>query len=155
MWPIETMSWTRRTYARILISAGSRILPEVSVFPQCANSECTASFGKLREGNLFRFRCVHAAGDSPANSHSVEHAWLCAKCSESYTLEYRSNQTVLVSLAPSIPVTQIVNVPARKRRHGSRSSRRSRPRRAPIPNAGSTPVVLFAITPNGDFPDRS
>jgi hypothetical protein len=153
MHPIETMSRTRHTHARILIVASFRISPEVLVFPNCANGECAASFGKLRDGNLFRFRRVHAAGDSPGNNHSVVHAWLCAKCCETYTLEYRNNQLVLTSLAPPVPVTTVVGVPARKRRRTSRSIRRPSPRRAPLQNAGGAPVVVLAIT--RDFPDRS
>jgi len=124
------------------------------MFPQCANRECSASFGKLREGILFRFRRSHLAGEAP-HSHSVEHAWLCARCCETHTLEYRENRAILVSLAPPTEVTPIP-APMRKRSRGPRSlRRRPRSRRAPAQNAGGNPVVVLAITPNGDFIDRT
>ena len=125
------------------------------MFPKCANPQCTASFGKLREGNLFRFRRAPEVDGSPANRHSVEHAWLCAECCETHTLEYRSNQIVLVALAARGSATTIA-VTSRKRR-GVRSMRRPRPRsrRAPPANPFNPPVVVLAIKPNGDFPDRS
>jgi hypothetical protein len=124
------------------------------MFPNCANPECTASFGKVREGNLFRFRRTHLAGDSPSNSHSVEHAWLCAMCCETHTLEYRNNRPVLMP----VPVTILEHVPEpmpMRRRRTTRPMRRPRSRRAGPSNAGNSPVVVLAITPNGDFPDRS
>ena len=123
------------------------------MFPNCANPECTASFGKIHEGNLFRFRRTHLAGDAPSNSHSVEHAWLCAKCSEIFTLEYRSNHPVLVSLP--IPIAEpAVVMPPRVRRRIPRPVRRPRSRRGVPSNVSNSPVVLLAITPKGDFPDR-
>jgi hypothetical protein len=126
------------------------------MFPKCANPECTLFFGNLREGNLFRFRRDHSTESAPANSHSVEHAWLCAKCCEQFTLEYRNSRVALVPLAPpvqlALPVAE--RMPLRKRR-GTRGSRRPRPVRAPIQNGGTPPVVVLAITPSGDFPERS
>lgn len=124
------------------------------MFPQCANPQCTASFGKLREGNLFRFRRVDLGDSAPANSHSVEHAWLCTRCCESYTLEYKNNHTVLVALAPAAPVTALAAISARKARRAGRSMRRKRSRRAPTANVSNPPAVVLAIKPSGDFPDR-
>ena len=125
------------------------------MFPNCANPECTVSFGKIREGNLFRFRRTHLAGDAPSNSHSVEHAWLCAKCSEIFTLEYRNDHPVLVSLPMPVAVVEpAVVMPPRARRRVSRSVRRPRSRRGVPSNVSNSPVVLLAITPKGDFPDR-
>ena len=124
------------------------------MFPQCANPQCTASFGKLREGNLFRFRRADAGDGSAANSHSVEHAWLCAACCETHTLEYRNGQTVLVALAPAVPVTTLAAISAGKNRRAGRSLRRKRSRRSPPANLANPPVVVLAIKPSGDFPDR-
>jgi hypothetical protein len=148
---IETMSWTGYTSARILFPefTGERM------FPQCANTECSAVFGNIREGNLFRFRRVQAGDGSPANSHSVEHAWLCAKCSKTLTVEFRNNQVVLFPLAPVVPAPSIVMMPLRKRRRRIRPVRRGRSRRRPPASPTGPPVVVLAIKPAGDFPDRS
>lgn len=162
MHQIETMSWTRFSQARILPLAGTRFLLRIPMFPNCANPECSASFGKLRDGHLFRFRRTHVAGDGPSNSHSVEHAWLCAKCSEIFTLEYRNNCSVLVALPLPAPVSQKIAqeeihapMPTRGRRRIKRRIRRPRSRRGLPSNVGNAPVVLLAITPKGDFPERS
>lgn len=125
------------------------------MFPQCANTECSAVFGNIREGNLFRFGRVHTGDGSPANSHSVEHAWLCARCCKTLTVEFRNNQIVLVPLAAIAPITSIATLTSRKRRRGVRPMRRRRSRRRPPANPACPPVVVLAIKPAGDFPDRS
>jgi hypothetical protein len=125
------------------------------MFPKCANAECSATFDKLREGVLFRFRRSHVEGETLANSHSVEHEWLCAKCCDTHTLEYRENCAILVPLTPPVELAP-VPAPRRKRSGGHRSfRRRPRSRRSPAQNTGGTPVVLLAITPSGDFGDRT
>ena len=124
------------------------------MFPECANPQCTASFGKLREGNLFRFRRVDTGDGSPSNSHSVQHAWLCARCCESFTLEFRNGQIVLVALVPAVPLTTLATISARKNRRGGRSMSRRRSRRSPPANLANPPVVVLAIKPSGDFPER-
>lgn len=122
------------------------------MFPKCANPECLATFGTLREGNLFRFR-RHSAAGAPPNSHSVEHAWLCARCCETNTLEYSNNSAVLVALAPPVQAAA-APLPMRKRSRGSRSlRRRPRTRLAPPQSTSSSPVVLLAITATSDFSD--
>lgn len=149
------MSWTRFLQTRILFLAGTRFLLRIPMFPNCANPQCTASFGKLHEGHLFRFKRTQLAGNAPSNSHSVEHAWLCSKCSENYTLEYCDNQTVLVALPAPIVIPEPAPIPISRRRRVSRPIRRPRSRRAAPPSLGGAPVVLVALTPKGDFPDRS
>lgn len=125
------------------------------MFPQCANNECSAVFGNIREGNLFRFRRAHTGDGSPANSHSVEHAWLCAKCCKTLTLEFRNNQIALVPLAAIAPTTSIATLTSRKRCRASRPMQRRRSGRRPPANPASPPVVVLAIKPAGDFFDRS
>jgi hypothetical protein len=128
------------------------------MFPHCANPECSASFGKINEGHLFRFRRASMAGDAPSNSHSVAHAWLCAKCSETHTLEYRNDHPVLTALPMPVLIAEPVPVPmpARARRRIARPNRRPRSRRGMAPqNTGNAPVILLAMSPNGDFPERS
>jgi hypothetical protein len=85
----------------------------------------------------------------------VEHAWLCAKCSEVFTLEYRNDHPVLVSLPiPVATAEPAVPMPPRARRRIPRPVRRPRSRRGVPSNVSNSPVVLLAITPKGDFPDR-
>ena len=60
---------------------------------RCANPECEVHY-EYRTGRLFRFR--HLKGEGPSNAHSVQHFWLCKRCSESFTLDYREGQVVLI-----------------------------------------------------------
>jgi len=120
------------------------------MFPKCVNPDCDRSFRKLNEGNLFRFRRIHQVNGSPANSHSVEHVWLCAKCCETYTLEYRNDQAVLVTLDLPSATTKIVP----KRANRSHSVRRSRFHRMPPANSARPPVMILAVKPSGDLVDR-
>jgi hypothetical protein len=85
----------------------------------------------------------------------VEHAWLCTQCSELYTLEYREDKAVLVSIAPVMPIAEEIPanpVPLRKRTRPMR--RRPSSRRASGAPPTSNPFVVLAITPRGDF-DRN
>jgi hypothetical protein len=66
------------------------------MFSKCANPECAASFDDYRQGRLFRFRQSHPEGKAPANMHCVQHFWLCSRCSETCTLEYRRDQLMLM-----------------------------------------------------------
>jgi hypothetical protein len=131
------------------------------MFPRCANLECSASFGSFREGTFFRFRRTDAAPEASAKHHSVEHAWLCPKCSERHTVEYRENRTILVPLEPAMPVVEVVemieapghHLPPRKRTRPNRRHR-SNSRRAAAPSLANSPLVVLAITPRGDL-DRN
>lgn len=58
---------------------------------RCANPACLAEFDH-RQGQLFRF--PKRANGRPANTHSVQHFWLCGQCAASYRLEYIENQGV-------------------------------------------------------------
>lgn len=55
------------------------------MIPRCANPACLAEFDH-RKGQLFRF--------PKGATHSVQHFWLCADCSKSYSLEYIENHGV-------------------------------------------------------------
>jgi hypothetical protein len=46
---------------------------------QCANPECSIPFD-YRQGLFFRFRRTRAANRAPANTHNVQHFWLCGRC---------------------------------------------------------------------------
>ena len=58
---------------------------------RCANPACLAEFHH-REGRLFRF--PKRAKGHCANTHSVQHFWLCGRCAKSYSLEYIENRGV-------------------------------------------------------------
>jgi hypothetical protein len=128
------------------------------MFPRCANSECPASFGSLREGTFFRFHRAGSHAQVSAKHHSVEHAWLCTQCSERYTVEYREDKTFLVPIAPAMPLIPVIEevpanpAPLRKRTRPAR--RRPSSRRASAAPPASNPFVVLAITPRGDF-DRN
>lgn len=58
---------------------------------RCANPGCHAHFD-LRRGKLFRF--PKQPKDRPANTHAVQHFWLCEICCKSYLLQYVEGQGV-------------------------------------------------------------
>lgn len=118
------------------------------MFPHCANPDCTASFSNFREGMFFRFRRSSLAGESPSNSHSVEHCWLCRDCSEEYTLDYRDNRSILISLVPALTLPpQPMEAPPPSRR--ARVKRRPHStRRAPARQPHTNPLLILALTPS-------
>ena len=122
------------------------------MFPRCANSECSASFGNFREGTFFRFRRTDSEPSSSAKNHSVEHAWLCASCSAQYTLEYRENKTILVALLPVMPLIEAPPTPVPMRQR-ARAMRRRRPstRRTSAQPPANNPMIVLAINPRGEF----
>ena len=65
------------------------------MFLKCSNPECQASFDDYRQGRLYRFHRSHAKGRAPANTHFVQHFWLCNGCAETYALEYRRGRVKL------------------------------------------------------------
>jgi len=85
-----------------------------NLHPKCSNPSCSKSFDWLGGGRLFRFRRkeeVEQARDvivgGTGNSHHVEHFWLCEKCSQIYTLEYKEGQGVLIRLLwPELPAAE-------------------------------------------------
>lgn len=72
-----------------------------TMFSVCANPDCQFPF-KCQEGRLFRFHKEHAPGEPPANTHSVQHFWLCAQCCREHTLEYRDGRGVLIRQNPEV-----------------------------------------------------
>jgi len=75
---------------------------------QCANSQCSKPFLKLREGKLFLVETERLAkpGESAAPpfvrarqlQRQVEHFWLCDECAAVWTLIYDRDRGV--ALAP-------------------------------------------------------
>ena len=74
------------------------------MFSACANPDCKKEFD-YREGRLFRFHKAHPAGEVPPNAHSVQHFWLCEKCSEEYTLAYEGVRGVVIEYRADVSGT--------------------------------------------------
>jgi hypothetical protein len=64
---------------------------------KCANPKCSMPFN-FKQGRFFRFRRACAVNEAPANAHSVQHFWLCGRCAETHTLQYRKEHGVGISL---------------------------------------------------------
>jgi len=71
---------------------------------QCANSQCSKPFLRLREGKLFLVETdglTRPSGTALARSRQqrrVEHYWLCSECAALWTLVY--DRDLGVGLAP-------------------------------------------------------
>jgi len=88
---------------------------------QCANSQCSKPFLRLREGKLFLVETgrVNKPGESAApafirarqEKRQVEHYWLCDQCAAQWTLVCDGNRGI--TLAPlRRPVASIAAAPA-------------------------------------------
>lgn len=69
----------------------------------CANPSCQIPFD-YRQGELFRFHKAHPPDEKPPNTHSVQHFWLCGKCSRDYTLVYADDLGVLLQDRSAISI---------------------------------------------------
>jgi hypothetical protein len=74
------------------------------MFAKCANPDCDAPFD-YRSGRFFRFRRPSLEGQVAANTHCVQHFWLCKACSETSTLE-ASGTGVVVRQRQRMPAGQ-------------------------------------------------
>lgn len=82
-----------------------------SLHPKCANPACPTAFHWTAGGKFFRFRPDGASAtlhestpDSPGGIHGVKHYWLCARCSNVFTLVYDHEYgVVLKALWPELP----------------------------------------------------
>ena len=66
---------------------------------KCANPECSQPFD-CRQGRLYCCPMQPVDGSPPANSHGVEHYWLCGSCSNTHTFEHRAGFGVMITLRP-------------------------------------------------------
>ena len=69
----------------------------------CANPDCGIPFDH-RRGRFFRFQRTLPEGQLPANTHSVQHFWLCKSCSEIFTLELARGLGVVIRQRHRVPV---------------------------------------------------
>lgn len=67
------------------------------MFSKCANPSCQAEFD-YRQGRFYRFYRRPLDDGQPANGHSVQHFWLCGRCSETYSLQGVEGRGVLIRL---------------------------------------------------------
>jgi hypothetical protein len=65
------------------------------MFSECANPSCRVEFN-YRQGQFFRFRKQQLGDGQPANTHSVQHFWLCGSCARTYRLEYEIGRGVVL-----------------------------------------------------------
>jgi hypothetical protein len=63
---------------------------------KCANPECSEAFDHL-QGRLYCCPMQMLNGKSPANSHGVEHHWLCGLCSKTYTFKCQAGLGVVLT----------------------------------------------------------
>jgi len=74
---------------------------------KCSNPDCSIEF-VYRQGRFFRFPKRPVEDSRPANTHAVQHFWLCANCCETNSLEYDEGLGVALihhserALAPSL-----------------------------------------------------
>jgi hypothetical protein len=74
---------------------------------QCANSQCSKPFLRLREGKLFLVETdrLIPAGESPSppfvrarqQQREVEHYWLCDDCAKVWTLVYDGRRGIALT----------------------------------------------------------
>lgn len=67
----------------------------------CANPACQVPFD-YHQGDFFRFHKAHRPGEKPPNTHSVQHFWLCSKCSKQFILVYAEERGVLLQARSEI-----------------------------------------------------
>ena len=73
-----------------------------SANPKCANPVCPTAFHWKKGGKFFRFRqeevqeVTNGPEHGPPNLHHVEHFWLCARCSEMFTLVHAEGHGVVL-----------------------------------------------------------
>jgi hypothetical protein len=86
----------------------------LNLHPKCANPSCAAAFGWMTGGKLFRFhresKGIHLTTRNETNenhTHSIDHFWLCERCSIIYTLKHEPGRGVtILSLWPELPAAK-------------------------------------------------
>lgn len=79
--------------------------------PKCANPSCAARFEWLAGGRLIRVphdpeqkASLGENSGALSHSHEIGHFWLCEKCSNIYTLQFKSGHGVVIRpLWPELP----------------------------------------------------
>jgi hypothetical protein len=63
---------------------------------KCANPICNSAY-ELGHGRLARVQQTHSSEKQPTHWHGVKHYWLCARCSEKFTIEFQKGTGVLLA----------------------------------------------------------
>ena len=63
---------------------------------KCANPICNSEY-ELGHGRLLRVQQSHSSEKQPTHWHGVKHYWLCARCSEKFTIEFQKGTGVLLT----------------------------------------------------------
>jgi hypothetical protein len=121
------------------------------MYLKCAHPDCSSDFD-YGQGRLFRFQQTPEQEKQPSHWHAVKHYWLCARCCESYTIEYQKGVGVLLmerleELAGAQPCyyvlqAEIVPKPALPRRV-SRSRVRQRKQNSELTSATVTAIEVL------------
>jgi hypothetical protein len=69
---------------------------EVLMDLKCANPICTSAY-EYGHGRLLRIPQTLSSEKQPAHWHGVKHYWLCARCSEKFTIEFQKGTGVLLT----------------------------------------------------------
>ena len=65
------------------------------MYLKCAHPDCFSDFD-YGQGRLFRFQQTPRQVKQPSHWHAVKHYWLCARCCESFSIEYQIGAGVLL-----------------------------------------------------------
>lgn len=120
------------------------------MYLKCAHPECSSDFD-YAQGRLFRFQQTPSQEQQPAHWHAVKHYWLCARCCESYTIEYHRGMGVVLlerleKLAGKQPGYFVLQADAAPKpispRRVARARSRQRKQSRELPSAMSVMEVL-------------
>ena len=83
------------------------------MFSRCANPSCRVEF-EYGKGQFFRFHKAPGEDGRPANTHSIQHYWLCGECARTYCLEHQQDRGVLLraSYENNLPPQELLVVGA-------------------------------------------
>lgn len=129
------------------------------MYLKCAHPECSSDFD-YGQGRLFCFHQTPRQDQQPSHWHSVKHFWLCARCCETFTIEYQKGLGVLLmqrleTLAGGQPSHYILQAEelavTRRARRLVRSAARQRKRKGEL---ASGPAGTIEVLENRNLERR-
>ena len=120
------------------------------MYLKCAHPDCSSDFD-YGQGRLFRFQQTPQQAQQPSHWHAVKHYWLCARCCETYSIEYQQGVGVLLmerleTLAGAEPcyyVLQAEMAPKPVLRRLSRSRARQRKQNSELTSATVSAIEVL------------
>jgi hypothetical protein len=121
------------------------------MYLKCAHPDCLSDFD-YAQGRLFRFHESPEQAQQPTHWHAVKHYWLCARCCESYTIEYQKGVGVLLmerleTMAGAQPCYYVLKPEAPRKpalpRRLSRSRVRQRKQSSELPSATVSAIEVL------------